>query len=658
MRSNMIARLSTPISRTLTLLSMAFTKHHRSQKQGQAAGEGEPLLQPVEEFPQEEPLQEYVRQTREETGENVRLGLTRSLDVLERRDHKRERVLLEAEEGTSSQLARGGDVGTSYPEVTEDSEEGEEEEVDMDYTIECPLFRIPEIKCFWLGSLRHLKEHVTGIHADIQKTSPWICCTSLTNSVLIICCYDDIFLYYKQFTDTGTMYAVVQQVGITNWNYTYTIQLFSHERESDNITFSFRMTKMREHLEDVLGDYECTVIDKHHLKPFIENGELAMSVNIRPVHKHKRTDVTETHDKKRYTSRTTPQRYKRELGEETVKCPLFKIPHIKCSWSGAPNILVLHLEAEHRKIVIRGPDFDCRLIVNKALLISFNDEIFLYYKYISSTIMYAIIQQVGMKNEKYTYIIELHSQDETVEDITFNLNVNPICEPFEALFDARECVAVAVEFLEQFIVNNELNMKVKIRSVRTQERMFVVAAGETKDDVASSPLEKDDQGTGIRTGKMRCPLFQIEEIKCPWLGNLENLEQHMANAHKNFVACRPYFASFNPTNAQVIVFFNDEIFLYHKYVSDTRILYAAVQQVGITGRRYQYTTYFYIPGETTAKVTLNFHTNKITESFEEIFKARRCLAVHIEFLAPFIQSNILFMKVKITEVPPSTQRNQ
>jgi hypothetical protein len=405
-----------------------------------------------------------------------------------------------------------------------------------------------------------------------------------------------------------------------------------------------------EPLDDVLGDCKCMMIDKHRLKPFIDKGELAMSVNIRPVYRYKTIYVTE-----RDTSRTPPQEHERELRQEIVKCPLFKIPQITCYWSGVPNILVMHLEAEHRYILIRGPDFDCRFVVNNALLIMFNNEIFLYYKYVSYTIMYAVIQQVGMTNEKYEYIIELHAQDETVEDITFKLNVNPISEPFEGLFDARECMAVTIECLEPFMVKNELNMKVKIKSADTQDGTFVVAAEETKGDITSGPLQEDNRESGIPNGKMRCPLFQIEQSKCPWSGNLESLEQHLVNKHKNVVTRCSTFLCASLTSTQFIIFFNREIFLYHKYVSDTGIMYAAVQQVGITDTRYQCTIDFNVPDETVDNITISFCVNKITESFKAIFKARRCMAIEIDRLTPFIRYNVLFMRVKITEVLPCTQ---
>jgi hypothetical protein len=149
--------LSKRISRTLALLPLTLTNHHGSQEQEQptaaqpSEGVAEPQLQPVaqelqpvEEVPQGQLLQENVRQTSgegkdtgsgdketeqkrgvpedvgrsevskeefpttEDTGEDVLLALTRIIERVaeERRKHKTKRVLPEPEEGTSSHLVR------------------------------------------------------------------------------------------------------------------------------------------------------------------------------------------------------------------------------------------------------------------------------------------------------------------------------------------------------------------------------------------------------------------------------------------------------------------------------------------------------------------------------------------------------------------------
>jgi hypothetical protein len=132
-------RLYTRISRALALLSFTISNHQRSQERGQALEEGQaethPEPQPVaqEEQPQEQLLEENVRdkdtgsenkQTGKQrevpeddgnsdvgeeylpTTEEIEFGLTRSLGraAEERGEYKIVQVLSEDEDGTSSQL--------------------------------------------------------------------------------------------------------------------------------------------------------------------------------------------------------------------------------------------------------------------------------------------------------------------------------------------------------------------------------------------------------------------------------------------------------------------------------------------------------------------------------------------------------------------------
>jgi hypothetical protein len=241
-----------------------------------------------------------------------------------------------------------------------------------------------------------------------------------------------------------------------------------------------------------------------------------------------------------------------------------------------------------------------------------------------------------------------------VEDITFNLNVNTISEPFEVVFDARDCMALTVDSLKPFIVNSELNMNVKIRSFDKLERIFLMAAEEATEQVANTALQEHDQEQAGPDGKTRCPLFKIEQIKCLWLGSLESLQEHLENMHEHFIKRGPTLFCTSLTDTQFIILFNGEIFLYYKHVSDTGIMYVVVQQVGITDTRYQYKVEFNMPSVIGSKISHIIHTDmsNISESFEDIFKTRMCMSIQKARLAPFIKFNILFMKVTITEFRP------
>jgi hypothetical protein len=153
MDSDTDLRLYTGISRALALL-LTLSNHHRSEEQGQPTGaqaleeveaETQPQPQPVEEGDVGQTLEgatdmgseekqakerrevpkdvassdvgeEEVART-EKIGENIWLGLTRSLEkvVEECAEHKTERVLPKAEEGTSSHLPKVHIISYSQP---------------------------------------------------------------------------------------------------------------------------------------------------------------------------------------------------------------------------------------------------------------------------------------------------------------------------------------------------------------------------------------------------------------------------------------------------------------------------------------------------------------------------------------------------------------
>jgi hypothetical protein len=145
-----------------------------------------------------------------------------------------------------------------------------------------------------------------------------------------------------------------------------------------------------------------------------------------------------------------------------VKCPLFKIPYISCGWIGKPGNLEKHLTQAHSSIVKRSPTFTCSSLSNNVLVILSNNEIFLYYKYISYTdIWYAVVQKVGITNKKFRYKIDFLSENFN-DNLTFRHEVSKTTEPFEIIFDARNCMAIRRYHLEPFIRNGEICMIVAI----------------------------------------------------------------------------------------------------------------------------------------------------------------------------------------------------
>jgi hypothetical protein len=189
------------------------------------------------------------------------------------------------------------------------AKEEEEEHLDKDFTVQCPLSGIPEKKCMWGGDLVGLQDHVEEVHTDVQMPGPWFHCVSVTNTVLLVRCFEELFLYYKYFSRSGLMYTFVQQIGLTSKDYRYAIYLFSHNELVDSINYSFRMTKFSVPIKAILLEKRCMVIDISFLEYFRLNGGIEMLIRIEESDDQiGESDVTVSKGGKRKIPRTPPQK--------------------------------------------------------------------------------------------------------------------------------------------------------------------------------------------------------------------------------------------------------------------------------------------------------------------------------------------------------------
>jgi hypothetical protein len=277
------------------------------------------------------------------------------------------------------------------------------------------------------------------------------------------------------------MYAFMQPFGISPMNFRCTIEFYSMERSIGDITYCFRTKDVNETYEDLVSEKRCMVIDKRRLERFTVHGTLLMFVEVRPIFEFKESLIRKRNHKE---GKIQKQKFKIDvetvkcpsLGDEIIKCPMLRIPFHKCRWSGKATILVQHLLAEHSRFLIRAPEFHCRHIMNRELLIVFNDEVFLYYKFVSHAYVYAVVQQVGLTGEKYEYTVEFRAEEDKDDNIIFTLNPHSIDLPLETIFDDFDCMAIDFDRLLPFKTNMEvdmamgwvLNMKVRITRVDTQ----------------------------------------------------------------------------------------------------------------------------------------------------------------------------------------------
>jgi hypothetical protein len=176
-------------------------------------------------------------------------------------------------------------ASTSRQDTSDDEEDDVEMEGDMnlDFRVRCPLYKIPQLNCPWIGTPGNLQNHVTHEHTDILQTGPRFKCKSLTDNGLLILYNSEIFLYYKRIEDDGTWHALVQQLGTTDKKYRYKIQLTSGDPAVENINLTFRVKNISESFERIFDSGRCMAMQQNVMKRFVRNGEINMTITMNEI---------------------------------------------------------------------------------------------------------------------------------------------------------------------------------------------------------------------------------------------------------------------------------------------------------------------------------------------------------------------------------------
>jgi hypothetical protein len=554
-----------------------------------------------------------------------------------------------------------GDDSSAYSEEEESDSDAEEKELEMSSAVTCPMSKIPQQMCFWTGTLAKLEEHVIKTHADIWWRGPVVGYRSLNTDALLILFDEEIFLYHRYISKSGMLYVTVQQVGMTNRKYRYTMKATSTDKAMDNITFNFRIYRISKPFKEIFDARKCVVISADKLDFFMENDELNMLLQITEVRKRRATVVTEAKigDDSTTSEKETDSDDDEQLDvNSTSPCPLVKIPERTCAWVGTLGNLEEHVIQKHAEIVRRQPSFACSTAENNVLIILFNKEVFLYCKHISDTGMYAVVQQVGITNTKYTYAVLLVPLDDS-DNVIARFRVTKISRPLVEVFHAGKCLAIKEECLQQFVLNNQISMLVFIKVVVTHGQLDVAEGETTRTETVGTSHEERKREAPEDVDKystVTCPLSKVPEITCIWVGNLGHLERHVTNAHAAILRRCRVFRCGTFQNKVLLILFNQEIFLYYKHVSYTGIVYAVVQQVGVTNKSYRYIIELRTEDETVDNITFSFKIENTSQPLEMVFDARRCMAMTDESLEPFVVNKELNMWVKISEIDIDSDR--
>jgi hypothetical protein len=146
----------------------------------------------------------------------------------------------------------------------------------------CPLEKIPEVRCEWIGSLSQLLDHVKTKHRDRITSRNYFSCKSLKATHWLTIYNGELFLYYKHIKD-GQWHACVQTAGLTGALFKSVFILRSHD-ESNNeaIEMSFAVDLITT-FEQLYRYGRCLLLDDIVVKRFVRSNQMNMVVSIEEI---------------------------------------------------------------------------------------------------------------------------------------------------------------------------------------------------------------------------------------------------------------------------------------------------------------------------------------------------------------------------------------
>ena len=192
----------------------------------------------------------------------------------------------------------------------------------------------------------------------------------------------------------------------------------------------------------------------------------------------------------------------------------------------------------------------------------------------------------------------------------------------------------------------------------THEAATVPQKEEEEDGLSYSSVDDDEfeteRGERRRTAVnmnsvILCPTNKLSDAPCVWYGALRNLKNHVNNNHADILRKGNVFSCNTLDNTVRLILYRREIFLYYKYVSHTGIVYAVVQQVGVTKKKFKYTITL-SADDSVDTIRFSFAVTDVSVPYEIIFDAGRCMAMTDDRLEPFVRNRQLEMVVRLREV--------
>jgi hypothetical protein len=139
-------------------------------------------------------------------------------------------------------------------------------------------------ECSWNGFKRDLKKHVTAAHPDGLVVVSTLLTTSLSRGWVLLSCFGQLFIYYKEKRD-GKYYAAVQLIGTSSQASKFKYELTLRAANGiEQISKTFLVHGYSENFETVFNSRKCFNLDEETVKFFVVDEKLQLTVTLSRVH--------------------------------------------------------------------------------------------------------------------------------------------------------------------------------------------------------------------------------------------------------------------------------------------------------------------------------------------------------------------------------------
>ena len=146
--------------------------------------------------------------------------------------------------------------------------------------IKCPFHLVN--MCSWNGLKNNLKGHAKAAHSGF-RVEPKFSSVSLTTAVGIVCCFGEIFTYYKQKKD-GRYYCAVQLIGTSTEASKYKCEFTLRAANGiEQISKTFLVHGYSEDFETIFNSRKCLRLDEGTINLFVVDKELNLTVTLSKV---------------------------------------------------------------------------------------------------------------------------------------------------------------------------------------------------------------------------------------------------------------------------------------------------------------------------------------------------------------------------------------